>query len=50
MNDRSFVDWERLLEAIVSLFFKTLYLWTTSYVSHMTISYSAFLVFFANSS
>jgi hypothetical protein len=50
MNDRSFVDLERSLEAIISLFFKTLYMWTTSYVSQMTISYSDFRVFFAISS
>jgi hypothetical protein len=39
-NDKSFEDWERTLEEIKSLFFKTLYLWTIAYV------YSDFLVFF----
>jgi hypothetical protein len=44
MNDISFEDRERTLEDIKSLFFKTLYLWKTTYVS---ISYSDLLVLFA---
>jgi hypothetical protein len=43
----SFDDWEKTLEEIKSLFFKTLYLWTAAYVSHLTISCSVFLVLFA---
>jgi hypothetical protein len=41
---------ERTLEEIKSLFFKTLYLWTASYVSPMMISYCDFLVLFYLSS
>jgi hypothetical protein len=50
MNDRSFEDWEKTLEEIKALFFKTLYLWITAYVSPLTISYSDFFVLFAVSS
>jgi hypothetical protein len=38
------------LGEIKSLFFKTLYLWTAPYVSHLSISYSDFLLLFAFSS
>lgn len=48
-NDRSFEDRERTLDKMKSLFFKTLYLWTVAYVSHLTIIYGAFLVLFAHS-
>jgi hypothetical protein len=44
-DDRSFEDCERALEEIKSLFFKTLYLWTTAFV---VISYHDFLVLFAS--
>jgi hypothetical protein len=52
MNDRSFEDCERSLEEIKSLFFNTLYLWTTAFVSHLmiVISYHDFLVLFAPTS
>jgi hypothetical protein len=38
------------LGEIKFLFFKTLYMWTTAYMSHLMISYSDFLVLFAPSS
>jgi hypothetical protein len=50
MNDLSFENRERTLEEITSSFFKTLYLWTSAYVSPLSISYSDFLVLFAPSS
>ena len=53
MMTRCFEDQERILEEIKSLFFKTfktLYMWTAAYVSHLTISYSDFLIFLALSS
>jgi hypothetical protein len=46
MNYRSFEDHERTLEEIKSLFFNTLYLWTTGFVSPLMISYHDFLIFF----
>jgi hypothetical protein len=49
-NNKSFEDRERTLEKIASLFFKTLYLSTSPYVSSLSISYSDFLVLFAHSS
>ena len=45
-NDINFEDRERTLEEIKSLFFKTLYLWTTAYVYPSTI----FLFFLVTSS
>jgi hypothetical protein len=42
MNNRSFEDLERSLEDISSSFFHTLYLWTTAFVSPLTISYDDF--------
>jgi hypothetical protein len=50
MNNRSIEDQERTLGEIKFLFFKTLYMWTTAYMSHLMISYSDFLVLFAPSS
>jgi hypothetical protein len=47
MNDRNFADRERTLGEIISLFFGTLYLCTSMYVSLLSISYSGFLVHFA---
>jgi hypothetical protein len=49
-NDKSFENQERTIEEILSLFFKTLYMWTIAYVSPLSISYSDFLVLFASSS
>jgi hypothetical protein len=40
----------RTMGEIVSMFFETLYLWTTAYVSPLFISFSVFLVRFALSS
>jgi hypothetical protein len=48
-NDGSFEDRERTLDQMKSLFFKTLYLWTVAFVSHLMIIYGAFLVLFAHS-
>jgi hypothetical protein len=50
MMTRCFEDQERISEEIKSLFFKTLYMWTAAYVSHLTISYSHFHIFLALSS
>jgi hypothetical protein len=50
MNDRSFEDRERTLEEIKSLFFNTLYLWTTSFVFALVSSFHKFLVLFASTS
>jgi hypothetical protein len=47
LNDKSFEDREKTMEEITSLFFKTLYLWTSAYVSSLSIIYSDFLVLFA---
>jgi hypothetical protein len=41
---RSFKECERILEEIKSLFFNTLFLWTTTYVSPLMISYHDFLI------
>jgi hypothetical protein len=46
----TFEDKERTMGQIISLFFETLYLWTTAFVSHLSISFSNFLVRFALSS
>jgi hypothetical protein len=49
MNDKSFEDRERTLEEIKkSLFFNTLYIWTTTFVSHSMIIYHDFLFHFAS--
>ena len=45
MNDIIFEDHEKSLEDIKSLFFKSLYLWTTALVSTLVISYHDFLFF-----
>jgi len=37
-NNRRFEDREKTLEEIKSLFFNTLYLWTTAYVYHLGIN------------
>jgi hypothetical protein len=50
MNNICFGDNERTLEEIKSFFFKTLDLWTTAYVSPLTINHSDFLVLFVHSS
>jgi hypothetical protein len=47
---KNFEDRERTLEEITSLFFKTLYHWTSAYVSHLSISYSDFFILFTPSS
>jgi hypothetical protein len=39
MNDESFKDRERTMKEILSLFFKTLYMWRVAYVSPLSISY-----------
>jgi len=49
-EDRSFEDYERSLEDIISSFFHTLYFWTAAFVSHLIISYDDFLVRFSLSS
>jgi hypothetical protein len=41
---------ERTLKDIKFLFFNTLYLWTTAFVSHLEISNYDFLVLFAPTS
>jgi hypothetical protein len=38
------------MKEILSLFFRTLYLWTVAYVSPLSISYIGFLTLFAYSS
>jgi len=38
------------MKEILSLFFRTLYLWTVAYVSPLSISYISFLTLFASSS
>ena len=48
-NDTSFEDHERTLEEFKSSFFYTLYLWTTTFVSPLVISYHDFLVLFSPS-
>jgi hypothetical protein len=40
-------DRERIVDEIKSLFFNTLYLWTTDFVSPLVISYHDFIVLFA---
>jgi hypothetical protein len=36
------------MEKILSLFFRTLYLWTVAYVTPLSISYSVFLTLLAS--
>jgi len=50
MNDKNFEDKERSMGIIISMFFETLYLWRTSYVSPLSISFSDFLFCFTLSS
>jgi hypothetical protein len=38
MNEKSFEDRERTMEEILSLIFRTLYLWTDAYVTLLSIS------------
>jgi Ca2+/Na+ antiporter len=45
MNDRSFEDQEMTMDEILSLFFKTLYLWTVAYVTSLSISHHISLLF-----
>jgi hypothetical protein len=45
MNDRSFENCERTLEEIKFLFFNTLYLWITVFVSLLVIVIMIFLFF-----
>jgi hypothetical protein len=40
-------DRERTFEELESLFFYILYLWTTTFISHLVISYYDFLVLFS---
>jgi hypothetical protein len=40
MNDKSFKDRETTIDEILSLFFKSLYMWTAGYVFPRLISYS----------
>jgi len=47
MNDKSFKDGEEMLKEIKSLFFNTLYVWTTALVSPLVINYHDFFVLFA---
>jgi hypothetical protein len=49
MNDRSFENRKRTLEELKSLFFSTLYFWTTIFVSPLLISYHDFSVLFSPS-
>jgi hypothetical protein len=46
-NDRNFEENERSMGDIISMLFETLYLWTTAYVSPLSISFSDFLFRFA---
>jgi hypothetical protein len=46
MNNGCFENCNRTLEELKSLFFYTLYLWTTAFVSPVVISYYDFLVLF----
>jgi hypothetical protein len=48
MIDISFEDRERTLEEIKSLFFNTLCLWTTAFISPLVISYYDFLFLFVS--
>lgn len=41
---------EVLREEILSLFIRTLHLWTIAYLAHLMISYNVFLTLFASSS
>ena len=49
MSDKSFEDHEITLEEIKSLFFNSLYLWTTAFISPLVISYHNFFIVFAPS-
>jgi hypothetical protein len=49
-NNRSFEDLERTLEEILSLFYHSLYCWTSAYVHPLFISFSDFLTRFSISS
>jgi hypothetical protein len=50
MNGRNFEDMERTMGEIVSMFFETLHLWMTVFVSSLSISFSDFRIRFALSS
>jgi hypothetical protein len=50
INNTSFEDLKRTLEDILSSFFHTLYIWTTTYVSPLWTSYDDFLLRFSLSS
>jgi hypothetical protein len=50
MNGRKLEEKERMLKEILSLFYETLYLWTTAYMSPLSLSYSEFFVRFTLSS
>jgi hypothetical protein len=50
MNNKRFEDLERPLEDIISYFFHTWYLWTTTFLSPLMISYDDFFVRFSFSS
>jgi hypothetical protein len=45
INNGSFEDLERSLEDILTSFFHTLYLWTMSFVSPLSLNFGDFLVF-----
>jgi hypothetical protein len=47
---KKFKDREKTTGDIISMFFKTLYLWTAAYVSPLLISFNDFLFRFALSS
>ena len=47
MNDKNFEDRERMLGKVLSLFYETLYLWTTVLLSTLLVSYSDFFVDFS---
>jgi hypothetical protein len=48
INNINFEDNERSMEDIISMFFETLYLWTATYVSPLSISFSDFLSSFCS--
>jgi hypothetical protein len=50
INDKNFEDRERTPGEIQSLFYKTLDVWTTAYVSPLSLSHGDSLVRFAPSS
>jgi hypothetical protein len=46
INNKCFEDYERSLEDILGSFFHTLYLWTVTFVSPLSLNFVDFLVRF----